>query len=224
MERIKAAVLFTGKIYTSAFDSFLEQTKNIEHKFASIWENEEPIYKIKLLEHNFTVIENRIDQQLLYTPASISIVNGFQRIKEEGFDVVLKTRFDVISSDYTRYLDVLQKGDRDKINVLSGIHTDILYFLEIMAYGTIENMCKFYTLHEKSDPRCPEVFAMETYSGKQNLSKEDISSIFTFSLPACREKNIEFIWYRPPWWKTSFRTIPDMRVISEYCTDTFIWV
>lgn len=224
MEKTKAAVLFTGKIYTSEFESFLEQTKNIEHKFASIWENEEPIYKKKLIEHNFTVIVNSIDQQVVYTPASISIVNGFQRIKEEGFDFVLKTRFDVLSSDYPRYLELLQKGDPEKINVLSGIHTNILFFLEIMAYGTIENMCKFYTLQEKKDPRCPEVFAMETYSGKRNLTEEDIRSIFTFSLQACRENNIDFIWYRPPWWKTSFRTIPDMRVITEYCTDTFIWV
>lgn len=223
MEKIKAAVLFTGKIYTSAFHSFLEQTKNIEHKFASIWENEEPIYKITLLEHNFTVIEHSIDHEVGYISQFVPIVYGLKCIKEEGFDVVLKTRFDVLSSDYPRYLD-LQKLDPAKINVISGIHTDILYFLDIMAYGSIENMCKFYTLQEKSDPRCPEVFLMETYSGKQNLTEEDIRSIFTFSLPACRENNIDFIWYRPPWWKTSFRTIPDMRVITEYCTDTFIWV
>ena len=84
-------------------------------------------------------------------------------------------------------------------------------------------MCRFYALQPIKDERYPEKFLMENYSNKVNLTKEDIRDIFNFSLSACIENNIEFIWYRPPQWKTPLRTIPDMRIINEYCKDTFIW-
>ena len=141
-----------------------------------------------------------------------------------GFDFVLKTRFDVLSFDYNKYIELIYKLYPNKITVISGIQTHTIYFLQILEYGNISDMCRFYTLQPINDRRYAEKFLMETYSNKVNLTRNDISDIFNFSLTACIENNIEFIWHRPPNWKSPLRTIPDMRVINEYCKDTFIWI
>jgi hypothetical protein len=64
---------------------------------------------------------------------------------------------------------------------------------------------------------------MESYTNKINLTRDEIKDIFNFSLDTCIENSIEFIWYRSEGWKSPLRTIPDMRIINEYCKDTFIW-
>ena len=45
-----------------------------------------------------------------------------------------------------------------------------------------------------------------------------------FCLEECKQNDIEFIWHRDKKWKTPKRTIPDMKVIKEYCDDEFIFV
>ena len=224
MNKNKKAILFTGKIYPDALDTLIEQTKNIEHKFASVWENEPTEYISKLSNNNFKIIFNSVQQQQLFTPQFITIVNGLNFLKENGFDYVLRSRFDIISTDYSKYIDLLCDIYPEKITSIAGIETvDGTYFLDLIIFGKVNSMCNFYKLQPLNDGRYVEKFLIENYSSKVNLTKDDIREIFNFSLSECIANNIEFIFFRPPSWKSSIRTIPDMRVIKEYCTDTFIW-
>jgi len=223
---MSTAILFTGIVCGGTFDRLLEQTKNIPHKFASIWENENPAYVQRLIENNFTIVTSDLKLQEVYLAQFIPVVNGLQRIKDDGFQYVLKTRFDVISPSFMKYIEVVQQAFKTKITVLGGIQTNTTYFIQIMEYGNIDDMSRFYTNQPKEDSsiRYPEQFLMETYAKKCNLTKEDIKEIFNFSLPLCIEHNIEFIWYRPNSWMAPNITIPDMRVIGEYCNSSFLWV
>lgn len=220
------AVLFTGIVCRGTFDRLLEQTKDIPHKFASVWENENPEYVKRLSENNFTIVTSEVKLQQFYLPQFIPVVNGLQRIKDDGFQYVLKTRFDVISPDFMKYIELVQQVFKTKITVLSGIETDKRFFVQILEYGNIDDMRCFYTNQPREDisKRFPELFLMETYSKKHNLTKDDIKEIFNFSLPLCIEHNIEFIWYRPNHWITPTRTIPDMRIVGEYCRESMMWI
>jgi hypothetical protein len=225
MSETKKAILFTGKIYSPALDLLIEQTKNVKYKFASIWENENPEYISKLSKNNFIIITSSIKQQELFTPQSITIVNGLNYIKKHEFDFVLRTRFDVLSTDYVKYLELSCDLSPDKITVIAGIHTDPdgSYFLDIVVSGKTDNMCQFYIMQPVNDKRYCEKFIIENYSKKTNLKKDDIKDIFNFSLSFCLVNSIEFIWYRNDSWKTNYITIPDMKVINEYCKSSFIW-
>jgi len=131
----------------------------------------------------------------------------------------------VLTPDYNKYIELIQNFNNDKITVLVGIETDDgIYYLQIMEYGNLKNMCRFYNLQSVHDERYPEKFLMEQYTNKINLTRDEIKEIFNFSLTTCIENNIEFIWHRPPGWKRDDVTIPDMRVINEYCKSEFIWI
>jgi phenolic acid decarboxylase len=224
---MKTAFLFSGKIYPDAFDIFIEQTKNIDNKFASIWNNENPEYITILINNNFTIIYNDTKEQELYTPQFICIFNGLNFLKENGYEYVLKSRFDIVSCHYNNYIEML-KGVKnsysEKITVIAGIETSTIFFTDTIVAGKIDEMCKMYSLQSLHDGRYPEKFLIENYSNKTNLTRQDIKDIFHFSLNDCILNNFEFIWYRPMSWKSPTITCPDMRIIGEYCKSDFIWV
>lgn len=215
----KKAYLFTGKIHPSTLDILIEQTKNITEKFASIWENENSEYIIKLRNNNFKIIYNDIKEQGLYKSQFITIFNGLNYLKDNGYEYVLKTRLDIISEDYEKYLKLIINLYPERITCISGIQTDTIYFLDIIISGRIDNMCKFCALQFNSDDRYPEKFLIENYSNKNNLTRNEIREILNFSLDICIANNIEFIWYRPSGWLST-----KMRVIKDYCTSDFIFV
>lgn len=224
MNKTKTAILFTGKINLLALDVLIEQTKNIENKFASIWGNEKPEYIVKLSNNNFKIIYNDINQQKIYRPQFITVVNGLNYLKENGYEYVLRTRLDIVSLDYSKYLNLVSELYPEKITVIAGIETSTTYFLDIIVSGKINEMCNFCALQPINDDRYYEKFLIENYSNKINLTKDEIINIFNFSLNDCIVNNIEFMWYRPISWKLYAITYPDMRVIKEYCNSSIIWV
>jgi hypothetical protein len=224
MDIKKIAILFTGKIHSETIDILINQTKNITNKFASIWENENSEYIVKLINNNFKIIYNNTNLQMIYKPQFITVFNGLNFLKENGYEYILRTRFDIISSDYNKYLELLINSYPEKITVIAGIETSSIYFLDIIVGGTIDVMCNFFKLQSINDNRFYEKFLIENYSNKINLTKDEIRNIFNFSLIECINNNIEFIWYRPISWKSTSITYPDMRVIKEYCKHPFIWI
>jgi len=153
MNKTKTAILFTGKINLLALDVLIEQTKNIENKFASIWENEKPEYIVKLSNNNFKIIYNDINQQKIYRPQFITVVNGLNYLKENGYEYVLRTRLDIVSLDYSKYLNLVSELYPEKITVIAGIETSTTYFLDIIVSGKINEMCNFFTLQPINDDR-----------------------------------------------------------------------
>ena len=115
------------------------------------------------------------------------------------------------------------KLSTEKLTIICGIPSDVL-FLQILTVGSINEILNFYNkLQEPTDTRFPEKYLMETYIGKQNLTKEDIKTHFNICLNLCRKYDIEFIWFRPSWWAIGCRTIPMMKVISEYCKESDVY-
>lgn len=221
---MKNAILFTGKIESLAFDILIEQTKDIKNKYASIWDNEHIEYIVKLTNNNFKIIYNDIKQQKKFKPQTITIFNGLNYLKEKGYEYILRTRFDIVSPDYNKYLNLVSDLYPENITVIAGIEVSSVYFLDIIVSGKINDMLNFFKLQPINDNRYYEKFFIENYSNKINLTKEEIKNVLHFSLNNCIDNNIEFIWYRPISWKSNSITYPDMRVIKEYCKSTFIWL
>jgi len=222
---MKTAILFTGKIESLAFDILIEQTKDIKNKYASIWENEDIEYIVKLTNNNFKIIYNDVKQREIFKPQTITIFNGLNYLKDEGYEYILRTRFDIVSPDYNKYLNLVSDLYTENITVIAGIHWSTnVYFLDIIVSGKIGDLLKIFKLQSINDDRYYEKFFIENYSDKTNLTKEEIKNVLNFSLNICIDNNIEFIWYRPISWKSNSITYPDMRVIKEYCKSPFIWI
>ena len=222
--------LFTGKIYPEYFERFIECTKEIQNKIASIWENEDNSYIEKLKENNFQIVINNLNEQELYTPQTITIYNGLNYAKENGFEYTLRSRFDILSNDFLKYIEKTENLFKEKITVFCGVETSELYYSQLIIIGKINDMCRFHALQSINDSRAEfgEKFYLENYSNKTNLNKNDIKNILNFSLNICFENNIEFLWFRPESYRQHpggriIRSIPDMKIINEWARDIYIW-
>ncbi len=217
-------ILITGILVPEHVDNLIITYNNIENKIISTWENSDSESIDKLLKNNFKIIFSKLEEQEYSNiPQLIPIVNGIQYAKSLGYTYLLRSRTDIFSHDFLKYLEKTKHLYRNKITAISGIETNIIYFLDIIVCGSIEKLEKFYKLQEKNDTTVLEVFLLENICGKKNLTRNDIKNNVEFTLDICRNNNIEFIWVRPPIWKKPFRSIPHMRVINEYCIDYFIW-
>jgi len=140
-----------------------------------------------------------------------------------GFRYIFHSRTDVFPLNYTKFINCIADLYESKLTVLYGLaHA---YILDIIVVGTIDNILKLYdTLQEPADIRDPEIFLLENYYNKVNLSREDIKSDINFCLDRCNDNNIELIWYRNlNWSEVNTRTIPMMRVISEYSKEPGVY-
>jgi hypothetical protein len=108
---------------------------------------------------------------------------------------------------------------------ISGIFTKPAgaYFLDILVCGSVDNMLKMFVVKDPGNKRAFEPYLIETYTNMKKLSKEQLKNHMAFCLEECKQNDIEFIWHRDKKWKTPKRTIPDMKVIKEYCDDEFIF-
>jgi hypothetical protein len=224
---MKKVVVFTGKLCKDIFDEFIEQTKNIEHKIASVWSDEDQTYITTLRENNFIVVVNDIEEQKHTVPQFVTIVNGMDCAKKLGFDVAMRSRFDITSTQYPIYMDLIESLYNEKITLLCGLYVNEPYIFDAIVCGKIDEMLKFYTKQPISDGRCPEFYLLESYSGKVKLSPEDISQILHFSFDICIQNNIEFEWYRLPWW-IQWWGLPysnsKLKIVNEYCKGQYVWV
>jgi hypothetical protein len=214
-------VLTTGKVLPQYFDKFLEQLKDIPHKIASIWDNEDPKYVERLAAHNFKIVTSDHTQMPIIHAQNITIVKGVTTANELGYDYILRTRFDIVCNDMPKYLELSAPLYREKLTVLCGVGD---YFLDIVVAGRTEDMVNTYKTHRVDDGRTIEKFLMDQYSGRSTHTREEIRTMFHFSLPLCRENGIEFVFFKKPDWIAPNRTIPDMLVISQYCNESHCWI
>lgn len=218
------AILFAGLIDAHHLDIVIASAIHIEAiKFASIWHNTDEKDIQKLIDNDFIIIKNNTNDQDLFRPQNITIVNALKFIKDnyKHIEYVLKTRFDIITSDYNTYLEKTRHL-YNKLTVISGIETDITYFLDIIVSGNIDVMTNFFRNHPIHDKRAYEQFLLENYLNT-TPTKSDITSIMNFTLDICIKNNIEFLWIRGEGWKYAMTTFPYMEVISKYCKNTFIF-
>jgi hypothetical protein len=127
----KRAFLFTGKICPPVLDRLMEQTRYLPSKYASIWRNEPIEYIDKLTSAGFVILYN--DVQSCY-PQLDTANRGIQYLKKKGYSYVLRTRFDILTPDYLRYMDLI---DPTRITVIMGIHTNLVYFLDTSEFCLI---------------------------------------------------------------------------------------
>jgi len=234
--QVKSAILFTGIIHAAYFDTILRQSASLDTenilKVACIWENEKSEYVQALNDHHFVVVKSALRDQEYYVPQFIPIVDGLEYLQKHypEIEFVLRTRLDVISSDYGKYMNLIRdiylknvENVENKITVITGIETHNVFFLDIIVGGRFSEMCLFYARQPRGDSSYPEKFLIENYSKKKKtFEKDDLREIFNFSLEQCKSRTVEFTCYRE--WDSPLWTRPHVHIIQDYCRESFIWI
>lgn len=222
-------ILITGQLTNEFTDRLIKCYSNIKDKLVSTWNYTDKDIIQKLKSNDFMVIliddETIKKDQHKHNRQLLPIRNGILEAKRLGYKYVLKSRNDVFSNDFERFLTVTQHLYKEKIMAISGIFTKPAgaYFLDILVCGSVDNMLKMFVVKDPGNKRAFEPYLIETYTNMKKLSKEQLKNHMAFCLEECKRNDIEFIWHRDKKWKTPKRTIPDMKVIKEYCDDEFIF-
>jgi hypothetical protein len=73
------------------------------------------------------------------------------------------------------------------------------YVLNYVLSGPIVEVLKYYKLEkEENDPRFIQQFTQEEYLGKKNITFEDTTSKFNYSIKLLKDANIQINWTRYP--------------------------
>ena len=211
--------LITGLVHPALVEFLLKSYTWCDHKILSTWDTTPPEILSKFTDQGFKLCLSTPDT--LYHPQSVPIANGVAYAKTLGYSYVIRSRTDIFSDRFQLYMESSRPLYTQKLTILAAIYTYKLYFLDILVAGSIESMVEFYAYHPIDDPRYNECFLLESYL-KPNYTIEDILCKFHMNLNICIEKGIEFYWFRPPTWRSPTRSNPFMRVVSEYCKESFI--
>jgi hypothetical protein len=218
--------IITGLLNDIFVPRLIYSYRNIKNKILSTWKDQDPTLLSDLSENGFIIILNKYPEHKCSMNYQITLTKtALDYALQEQFSYVCHMRTDVFPSDHIKFLDVTRELYTEKLTVLCGIHTNIIYFLDIITIGHIYTLLKFYgTLQKKNDERPVELFLLENYNEVANLTREQIKINMHFCLETCQKNRVEFVWYRDSNWRVGNRTIPNMRVISEYCSEEFIFL
>lgn len=224
-------ILITGQLNKEFTERLIICYENITHKMVSAWKNTDSTLIKKLKEHNFIVLLNDDlslkNDQHKHNRQLLPIRNGLIEAEKRGYKYVLKSRTDIFSKDFKKLLDTTRDLYAEKLMAINGIYTNTCgaYFLDVLVCGTIENMLKMFIIKEPHNKRAYELYLLECYLQRKfsKLKKDEVKEHMTFCLEVCKQNDIEFVWYRDKKWKTPKRTIPDMKIIKEYCDDDIMF-
>tara|TARA_B100001769_G_scaffold140739_1_gene110198 strand:+ start:489 stop:1175 length:687 start_codon:yes stop_codon:yes gene_type:complete len=221
-------ILITGQLNANFTDRLIESYKNVSNKLISTWKDTPSELIEKLKKDNFIILlndeESLKNDQHKHNRQLLPIRNGILEAEKLGFKYVMRTRTDIFSNDFDKYLMKTRSMYQNKLTAIAGINNVKagVYFLDIIICGEISKMLSMFVLKAPNNKKAYELYLIEMYTKKNKINAEELNQNFSFSLNTCLENEIEFIWVRDGKWKTPKRTIPDMKVIKEYCDDNFI--
>jgi hypothetical protein len=241
----KTCFIITGQLHDSTtVHNLIQSFENIEHKILSTWETENPVFLETLMDHGFKVLYNEVPEHINLqnhthhkdntTSANIQsyqIVQGCKLAIQLGFENCVRTRTDLVSNNYTLILEtIFPLLSEDKLVCLSGITFDTLspesgkslaktgFYLDYFLFGKLSQFIKYFDrilthIHNNGGP---ERGWIESYLGKITISREDITSLFTFCGQELQSTSAVLMWYGRC----------DYELIHLYCNPKFnrgIW-
>lgn len=195
---LECAIIITGLLCPEFIPRLIESYKNINYKILSTWVDQDKDLVRQLEECGFIIVlseypVHRTSVNFQNTTATA----GIARAEKDGYKYVFQTRTDIFPSDIQKFLECTKDLYMEKIMVLNGIETTIVYYTDQLFAGSIQELRRLRSpLQQPGDGRCPELFLIETYSNKNTMTRDDIKSTFAFCADRCRQFDIEFIWHR----------------------------
>jgi hypothetical protein len=227
----------TVTIITGLIDSvdhnkmLIESYKNIKNKIISTWKTTSTDLIKQLEEAGFIIVLNNqpeiiVNKYPLQNPnyQLKTIYNALIKAGDLGYKYICRMRTDVFPTNHLLFLDVTRDLYQDKLTVICGCDLGLgPFYLDIQVSGYLPEMVKMFNkLKSLDDKRPSEIYIIEEYTKKTNLSNADIKLYLNYCLDRCINNNIEMIWFHPNEGVNYQRTVPYMKVINEYCKAFFI--
>jgi len=203
---VKICYIITGLIKEQYINGLINSFTNIETKIISTWQNTPNEY-IQILESaGFTIILNEQPKIKMSTNfQSICVVSAIRHIQTLGFTHVIRTRTDLFSNTFDLLMEFIKqrlKENDSKLLSPCGLSDSgsMMYFLNLLEAGKCDTMIRFYDKQqEQDDSRCPEIFLLESFLNKNNISRKDILSVFDFYAQELQQSPVLVEWPEKGW-------------------------
>ena len=166
-------ILITGQLNANFTDRLIESYKNISNKLISTWKDTPSELIEKLKNDNFIILLN--DEEYLkndqhkHNRQLLPIRNGILEAEKLGFKYVMRTRTDIFSNDFDKYLMKTRSMYKDKLTFIAGIKNVKwgIYFLDIIVSGEISKMLSMFVIKEPKNKKAYELYLIEMYTKKK---------------------------------------------------------
>ena len=162
-------ILITGQLTNEFTDKLIKSYNNIKDKLVSTWKYTDKDIIKKLKDSDFMLIlidddtikkdQHKHNRQLL------PIRNGILEAKRLGYKYVLKSRNDVFSNDFERFLTVTQHLYKENNGYFWYFHkTCRSLFSRYFSLHSVDNMLKMFVVKDPGNKRAFEPYLIETYT------------------------------------------------------------
>lgn len=209
------ALLITGMLNEYHMVVKLVQSyTDVKTKIISTWKYTNPNFIEVLTEEGFICILNDPPPYIhTINMQQVAIRSGLLKAKEMGFKYCIRTRTDIYPNNYELFCEKTRPLYTDKITVFTHFFGHICDFV---IMGLIDEMLLLFAHQLDSGCATNEVFIMEKYTGKENLTKEDCTKYVNYCLDICRENNIKHSWLRVGFPKEYMKAYPYIIIETEY--------
>ncbi len=212
--------LITGQLTLEYTAQLIYAFERIPHKVVSTWIGENPEYIHYLLSHGFHVVLN--EKPTIQTSANfqgVAALHGLRKIQEHGYKYCVRIRTDMLFRNLYHFNQILiPQFQENKLLCLCGMRSenpDLWYYLDLLIAGPVEKMIQFYSpMMTENEPRCAEIFWLESYLGHPATRKEDVQEVFSFCGKHFYQQPILCQWLGKGW-----------EILHQYIREenSFIW-
>ena len=210
--------ILSGIIKEEFISNLISAYKYVKHKMISTWDDTENTLLEKLKNSGFKIIlsnKNDIEFECSANYQCLTIKNGIIEAIKLGFKYVCKSRTDIFPINHLKFLHLTRDLYKEKITVLHGIKYDIIYYLDVIMCGNINNILLCFNEQKKSDDNTiPELFFIKNYCKEYIKTKKDIKKYINFAYKICIDNDIEIIWYKQFLYNNKYQSY--IKLISEY--------
>jgi len=189
-----------GFINREIVDSLIRYYANVTDKIISTYKDYDSNLFNVLTENGFLLILNDLDSvtnqrasELLYNRSAA------EKAKELGYTHTIHMSSELYINDAALLRDTIKPLITTKMSSLCWFTDTISYVLNYVLSGPIVEVLNYYKLEkEEKDPRFVQQYTQEEYLGKTDLTFEDTTSKFNYSIKLLKDANITINWSRYP--------------------------
>lgn len=204
-------IVITGLVLEEYIESLLITYKNVKHKMIVTWKDQDIKLLQKLENNGFVIILNDYPaKKCSVNYQTRNIYTGFLKAKEMLFKYVIRMRTDVQCDNFLKFMGAIRNLYIEKLSCICGqgytqgyfdgvnhITWDTDYFQDFCIAGPINAIIPMFEQEQvEEDGRFPEIFWLETYLCKKNVTANEIKKSFNYFISLMEKNHIIFYWIK----------------------------
>lgn len=173
---------------------------NISDKIVSTYKGYDSSLFQRLNDNGFTVLLNDLE---IYSDPTNAEINqnrtGVQKATELGYTHTIHMNAELAVNDAILLRDTIKPLIETKMSSLAWFVDTNQYILNYLISGPVTELSIFYgSDKDVNDPRYVQEFTQEIYFNKNDLTFEDTTDKFNYSIQQLKDNSIEITWIRYP--------------------------